>query len=782
MSRPSAPARRHEPAAPRLRPDVEVLRVGTGSFLIRDPRTGHSFALGPTERALVELVPRAASPKEVADTLARRGLVVTPETVLEFVEQLRHFGLLDEPAPRGAAPAPALAARAEPDPDVPDTDPARLLNTVFDLGAAAFGWVFHPAAAVVVTVLTVIGAATIVNGWDRYLAQLDHLVDELPIVLLAALSLAKTFFLVNVPREAAIGVACRRFGGRVNAFRVHWIMGLAPFVHCEIGESALRLRGRAQWTTLTAGLWCQTAIGAVAAIGWGMTNPRSDLSTVWLLVLPAVVAHMLLHATIFLRFDCYRLLCAWRGDWRLRERALAETRAWLGRRVSPEPLTPRERRWLRAYGLGYHGFVWLGSALLVIGGCWWLESLMGPDGLLLGAAVGVWGFRRELRDALAASTPWRWFRGRVGAAAANATLAAALAITAAVVLVWPRSLDVSGRAHVVPADQAGVRARVDGVVATVEVAPGATVAAGQRLLTLTSAELARARGETRAALERERARLARLESGTRAEDLAIAESNVSRARSQLALTSTELAREERLGAARASTAQALAKARRERDVAATAVEVAVLGLARDRSGSRVEELAAQRAEVERLVARVDHLAALDRSLVVEAPRAGRLARAIVAPQAGQTVRAGDLLAVIESDGPARVEVAASEEAAARVETGMAADARLDALDGRRVRGRVIAVAAAAEPESRIFAPRYRTAREVEQSTAAASLGDPARIRVTVALDEVGAAGNERLAPGLTGTARIHVAPDSVGGALARAVLGYVRTDLWSWLP
>ncbi|MBK7976625.1 MAG: HlyD family efflux transporter periplasmic adaptor subunit [Deltaproteobacteria bacterium] len=765
------------PAAPRLRPDVEVLRVGTGSFLIRDPRTGHSFALGPTERALVALVPKSITPGEVAAALTRRGMAVTPETVLEFVEQLRRFGLLDEPG--GARSPPALEPRPEPDPDLPDADPARSLNTLFDLGAAAFRWAFHPASVVMITVLAVTGTATIVNGWDRYLGQLDRLVDELPIVLLAALSLAKTFFLVNLPREAAIGVACRKFGGRVNGFRVHWILGLAPFVHCEIGESALRLRGRARWTTLTAGLWCQTAIGGIAAIGWGMTNPRSDLSTVWLLILPAVLAHMALHAMIFLRFDCYRLLCAWLGDWRLRERALAETGAWLARRVSPEPLTPRERFWLRAYGLGYHVFVWLGSAVLVVGGSWWLESLMGPNGLLLGLAIGVWGFRGEIVAWLGASASWRWFRARVGAGPARATLAAALVVTAAVGLAWRRPLDGAGRAQVVPAEQAGLRARVDGVVARVDAGPGARVVAGDRVVTLASAELVRALGENRAAVEREGARLARLRAGNRAEDLAIAASNVSRARSQLALTTTEVAREVRLGGARASTARALDDARHQRDRAAAAAEVAKLTLARERGGARAEEIAAQEAEVERLQASLERLETLAGLLVLRAPLGGTVASAIVTPQPGQSVRAGDLIAVVESDAAPRVEVAASEEAAVRVEPGMEAEVRLDALDGRALRGRVVAVAAAAEPEGRIFAPRYRTARAVERSSRAATLNDPARVRVTVALADTT---RERLAAGLSGDARIHTAPDRLGNALARAVLGYVRTELWAWLP
>ncbi len=760
-----------------LHAGVELLRVGPRHFVLRDPRSGEAFHLGATERVLVDLVAAEGSPESVARECRRRtGAEIDPRTVREFVEQLRTLGLLDPALP--AAPGAQQARSAAPEIDAHVSPRAQALNTFLDWIAVAFGWAFHPLTAVAIAALSLVGATAVIHGWDRYLAQLEHLMDTVPLPLLAMLSLAKTFFLVNAPREAAVGVACRKYGGRVHGFRVHWLLNLVPFLHCELGDSVAQLHGRARWTTLTAGLWCQTAIGAFAALGWGMADPRSDLSTIFLLLLPACLAHMLLHAMIFLRFDCYRLLCAVLDDWRLRERALAETSAWLGRRTSPEPLMDRERFWLRAYGAGYHAFVWLGSAVLVIGGLWWLESRMGPNGLLLGLAIALWGYQGEIAGWLGSTALAGRCRTVLGAKRARRLLTALFVLLCGAVLLWPYELDVAGRCRTLPAAEAGVRARTAGVVRAIHVHTGDEVQAGATLFTLDNPELVRERDEARAALARERAELTWLRNGARPEDIRIAEAQLHRARANLAHAQVEVTRDEHLLAERAASQQSLAQSRNRRDRRATAVAVAGSSLDLLRHGTRDETIAAQEAEVKRQAAIVEHREALVAQLDVTAPIAGRIDTPNLDARAGQAVQAGDLLALIRDPTPGWVEMAAPEDALLLVRPGLEATVRLSAMQGRALAGRVLSVAAAAESEGRFDAAAYRTDRETLSQEAPAN-GSARVVRVRLVLDQPDASS---LAPGLTGFVRIRARSDRFYTALARAVLGYVRTDMWSWLP
>ncbi len=771
----SEPARRAS-VGPRLHPDVEILRVGPRSFLLRDARTTHSFQLGAVERQMLRAIEETETPEAAALACAQAtGTPVSTRMVRELVEQLRTAGLLDLD---GATEALVVPAASHEDGDARARSPwVARWNALFDVGAIAFGWAIHPATVAALAVLGAIGATAVVRGLDRYLSELNALFDHVPLVLLAALSLAKTFFLVNVPREAAVGVACRKHGVWVRGFRIHWILGLVPFIHCELGDGVARLAGRAKWLTLTAGLVCQSGIAGVAAIGWAMTDPRSDLRTFWLLLLPACLAHMALHAFIFLRFDCYRLLCAAVGDWRLRERALAETQAWLGRRVSPEPLTRRERTWLRAYGLGYHAFAWGGGAGLVIAVLVWLESRMGPNGLLVALAIGLWGYRRELGRWFIATPPWRWLERRIGALTARAFACAAVTALAIAGLLWPYPLEVSGPCQVVSSDLAAARATVAGTVAEVAVRTGEHVAEGSMLIRLEDPSLARELGEARATLTREQAQLARAEAGPRAEDLAVAQAEARSARADLAVAESRLARAEKLGVARATTDRDVAEARRRRDAAFHTARVQELELAALRSGTRPETIAAARADVERWAVRVAQLEDEALRLTIRAPHAGRVVSTDVESLLGQHVHRGDLLIRIERDEPSEVEVAGAEEAIARVADGMPATIRLTALGGRALAGHVVRVASATETLARIRVPRYRTDREAFQESARGDRTAPC-VRVVVRLDDTAG----QLGPGLTGFARIRVAPDRLYAAIGRSVLGYLRTDVWSWLP
>ncbi len=762
---------------PKRRSDLDILRTGPTSFLVADPRTGTSYTCGTAERVLLALLDGTRSAEAIAAEYTRRaGQSIAIRTVVEFIEQLRSLGFLEgpvlEPAAAPTQPAPSLPTRAEGEPRIGG------VNVFFDVLAALFGWAFHPLSIVPVAAIAILGSAVLIQEWNRYEAQFGTLTRTLPILNLALFSLLQTVVFMNLPREAVVGVACRRFGGRVRRFHLYWVADLVPFVNCDTGDSIHRMQGRARWTVLTAGLWAQLAIFGVAAVGWGVANPHSDLSRFWLLLVPPCVVGLALHAVIFLRYDGYRILCAYLRDGQIRERALGETRAWLLGRPGPAALTDRERFWLRAYGIGYYVFLVATQIALVIGGGWWLEDRFGPSGLGFGLAVYLWAFRKEIGAIMTDNDGYRWLIRKGGSKAVRWALRIGGVLVVIVILLAPYDREVSGDCRVVAGAEIGLRAQLTDEVVAVHVKPGQEIEANQLVATLSGRELVTQLRTAEAELKREQADLDRLRNGVRPEDLAIAEHERDLARTELAFAEDELKREQALLAGKASTAEKVETSRRRRDSARERLSIADQNLVKARQGARPEEIQAHEAEVERLTERVRYYTAQQSLLEIRAPIAGRVMTQDLGERVGQVAEKGDLIAVIQDDRHLRVEVGAEEAAVPEVQEGMPVHVRLRGLNGRLVTGKVESIVRTAAPESELDVDAYRTDREAHLQQSMKQSDDTYQVRVVVALDST----SEKLSPGMTGFARIVIGPDVFGRAAIRPVLRYLRTEVWSWLP
>jgi hypothetical protein len=89
-------------------------------------------------------------------------------------------------------------------------------------------------------------------------------------------------------------------------------------------------------------------------------------------------------------------------DWQLHSRALNETSAWLRGRRSPQALTPRERFWLRVYGLCSLTLRVGIDLVLFFGGGYFFTHFFGPPGAVAFVLMTVWWNRDKLR------VLWRW--------------------------------------------------------------------------------------------------------------------------------------------------------------------------------------------------------------------------------------------------------------------------------------------------------------------------------------------------------------------------------------
>jgi multidrug resistance efflux pump len=342
----------------------------------------------------------------------------------------------------------------------------------------------------------------------------------------------------------------------------------------------------------------------------------------------------------------------------------------------------------------------------------------------------------------------------------------------------PYAHEVGGPCHAVPRAEEGVRAVIADEITEVHVREGDVVEAGDLIVCLAARDERSDVEKSRAELARAQADLALLEAGTRAEDLALAEREVELRRIELDFAERELKRQLSLMEKGDAGIEDVEAAQATHDAAVQQQRIATLSLDKARNGPRPEEIRAAAAEVDRLAATLAHQEELLALREITARIAGRIATPGIDLKLGQSVEPGDLIVVIQDTSAMHVELWADEPAAALIRPGMPVAVRFEAFYGRLIHGTVRQLAPAAEEEMDLELDRFRSDREtLIQRT---DRRERQRyVRVLVDLHEQ----PEGLCPGMSGYAKVVVDSDRVlWEALWRAMLRFVRVDVWSWLP
>lgn len=392
----------HQPLAP-LRRDVRIVRVGPDQFRLYDSSRAAHHELRSRERFLLELVGRCTTIDEVRAEFAQHlQKSISAAEVAEFIEQLRVAGLLlSQPTP--------LPADDDSLPD-PTLLPLQLhgepANVFFDLLTLFFGWIVHPIWLLVIAPVGFVAVGTLAARWSRFVNELLSLRESLPLLALCAATYGAVLLFLNLPLALLAGVCCRQFEGRVRSIGLKlgdWLLPTISF-HTDLGDAVVHMTSRGRWTQIALGIVAPLALGAVYIAAWAASSRAHDGFQLWLLlVLPVAVVTAYQLNPFSTQTSAHWALAAWIDDWRLHDRALDETKAWFGGRVSPEPLTSSERRRLRAYGLAHYtlraladlallallGYLLtqvgaLGAAILSFLFLWWNRSYLAPIGRALG--------------------------------------------------------------------------------------------------------------------------------------------------------------------------------------------------------------------------------------------------------------------------------------------------------------------------------------------------------------------------------------------------------------
>jgi hypothetical protein len=381
---------------PELRRDLEVLARSElngyrieRSRIVVEPASGEVYELGEEEAFICDRLDGGTSEDALRAAFEERfGAQLDAAHLRSFVEQLGGMGLLV-----GRAKArPPLTVRLFPFLDGeqwperalfhPGRLYARLAPWLRFWHTRAFRWSSAALGALALGVLIDDGAAL----W-RELAAI--VATRSPLWMLALF-----YLVINAPVVLLQGVAALHHGGKADELGVRFVFGFWPVLYTRIRTEEIADE-RATARVVATGIRYALFVASAAAVLWSMSPPALALRGFFACCFAVAAFNGVIRVNPLWATDASRWLAVRLSQLELLERALAFAGAWLARRTPPEPLSERDARLFRAYGLlaGLATFAAIGGAL-------YLAALLvrAYDGLgaLLVLALALLLYRRPL--------------------------------------------------------------------------------------------------------------------------------------------------------------------------------------------------------------------------------------------------------------------------------------------------------------------------------------------------------------------------------------------------
>lgn len=266
---------------------------------------------------------------------------------------------------------------------------------------------FSPYALALLVAASLLGLVLVARQWETFThGVLDILTPDGLLGFALALILSKTL------HELGHAVVATRLGVRVAhmgvAFLVMW-----PMLYTDTGES-WRLRAHRQRLAISvAGISVELALAGLATLAWGLLDDGPLRQAALYLATTGWVLSLALNASPFMRFDGYFILSDLLDFPNLHERAGAQARIWLRRRLLgfddpwPEPLPPRTRRLLVGFAL----LTWLYRFVVFLGIAWAVYAFFFKAlGLFLMMVEITWFIARPAWTEIAV---WKKRRGEI---------------------------------------------------------------------------------------------------------------------------------------------------------------------------------------------------------------------------------------------------------------------------------------------------------------------------------------------------------------------------------
>ena len=350
-------------------------------------------------------------------------------------------------------------------------------------------------------------------------------------------------------------------------------------------------------------------------------------------------------------------------------------------------------------------------------------------------------------------------------------------IIAVVLVVVPYRLEYSGEFRVQPAARRDIRSGIPAQIERVAVSEGQMVQPGDLVVQLDGRDTRKALEDGRCQLQGAEANLQKLQAGSRPEDIAVASQKVVLARTDLAHAESALGRAEKLHKDGHVSDQDLDTVQRQRDLARETVNLAQSDLTRILAGSRAEDIAAQKAEVDRLKADIAYFEESLRRTAITNPIPGRITTLYLEGREGQMVAQGDVVATVEDTSRCIVRIALPEDYAGELQTNARVRIRPWSQSARILEGRITEVLPVVVEKSE---DEMKEARQQQESGMVRNMDMPGELVVPV-LAEIENEGG-LLKTDMTGYAKIDAGAHSLGYALFHPIIRFFRVRVWSWIP
>ncbi|TWT30243.1 putative peptide zinc metalloprotease protein YydH [Posidoniimonas corsicana] len=489
----------------RVRPDLQARRQkyqGNVYWVVKDPIALQYFRFEEEEFAILQMLDGESSLEEIADRFEAEfpPQTIRAEELQQFIGMLHRSGLVlanaggqgeqlkkrrDERKKKELVGKMSniLSVRFK------GIDPEWILNALYSFPPVRW---FFSVPAMILCLLLVAAAATLV------LVQFDVFYARLPdfqgfFAQKNWLLLAVVLGCTKILHEFGHGLSCKHFGGECHEMGVMFLV-LTPCLYCNVSDSWMLPNRWHRAAIGAAGMYVEVVLASICTFIWWFTDPSSMLNNICLnIMFVSSVSTILFNANPLLRYDGYYILSDVLEIPNLRQKASSiltrKLGKWcLGLEEPDDPFLPkRNQGWFAAYTVASAVYRWV----VVLSIIYFLNKVFEPYGLKpLGQAIAAMAIYGMLVMPLVKLYKYFKVPGRM-AKVKKLRMLASFAIAGAViagVLLIPLPSAVFCPAELKAHAPADVYTETPGILTSIDVQPGQVVRAGDRLATLSNVD------------------------------------------------------------------------------------------------------------------------------------------------------------------------------------------------------------------------------------------------------------------------------------------------------
>lgn len=487
----------------RKRPDLAASRQryqGTGYWVVKEPVGLQYFRFHDEEYFILNMLDGHVSLQQIKDGFEQRFAPqkITFGDLQQFIGMLHRSGLVISNSP-GQGKALRERGRKKKNKELLGKfanvfalryrgfDPERILNSLIPW----FGWLFTVPALIFFVLLLLAASLLLASQYETVYSRLPTFQQ-----FFAAdrwLILAGTMAVVKVLHEFGHGLSCKKFGGECHEIGF-MLLVFTPCLYCNVSDSwMLPNKWKRVWIG-AAGIYVEMILASIAAFVWWFTEQGTTINDLCLnMMFLNVVSTVLVNGNPLLRFDGYYILMDALEIPNLRQKSTEVLKRWfqqtcLGLELQDDPFLPTRGRFL--FGLFTIASV-IYRWVVVFSICWFVIKVLEPYGLqVIGRMVALVGFAGLVAQPFIQT--WKFCRtpGRLSKVKRTPlliTLGIAAAVLAGVCYIpFPHHIDCAFEVHTSEAGAvyAGSPGRIDWAVE-----PKTLVSIGQPIVRLRNPDL-----------------------------------------------------------------------------------------------------------------------------------------------------------------------------------------------------------------------------------------------------------------------------------------------------